>query len=1100
MDSESALQRAYQREKKARKLSEDIASTVSQKLYTTNLSLEKHVQELDSKILLRTSALENANLLLKTMLHKDALTELPNRLAFDQEFQRRIDATERKTFALLTCDINEFKAINNIYGHLMGDNVLKTISNRFQNWVTKNDFVARIAGDEYVVIINRVGNIQKLKASCQNLLNLLSETIAIDNFTLTPKLSVGVAIFPMHGSNLQLLLMSADYARSIAKKRSLKFSTLQFFEENLKDSLAVNQRIAKDLHDAIALKELYLCFQPVISISCQSCEKFEALLRWQHPVHGNIPPDTFIPIAEETGAIIEIGRLVIEEACKQIRIWLDEGIRVNVSINVSAIQFTDINLLQTINSTLLKYSVPPELLGVEVTESVLDNNVIHTSTIIKAFHDQGITISLDDFGTGYSCLSYIQNLRLDIIKIDKAFINDVETNLQSQGITKAIIQMAHALNLKVVAEGVETRQQLIFLLENDCDFIQGYYFSKPLKAELVSGYLKEFEIENNKKALFNKQEREKQSTELVVSLGNGLCFENDAKENQPTETVISNQSLSIATAVFESSAAIMVTDTNSNILRVNAAFTRITGYTVEDALEHKLEYILLGSHNDAFNGATWGQVNQTGLWEGEMLSVRKNGDAYLQFLTIKAVRNPGGAITHYVSTFIDITERRAIEDEIKSLAFYDPLTQLPNRRLFSDRVKHALVTCSRIGYSCALLLIDIDYLKELNDALGHDFGDLLLKQVAKRISYCIRKADTVARWGGDEFVVLLEVLSVESFEAAAQTEVIAQKILHSLDQPYQLNGHEYRTGASIGVTIFKDNEVALDVILKQADIAMYQAKADGRDTIRFYDSRMQEVMAARTVLKQDLREATQNNSFQLYYKIQVNGNGRAVGAEALICWKHPELGMVFLSDFVTLAEESKLILPIGEWLLDTVCAQLTKWQQNPLMRDLVLTVSVTSMQIYQKDFVKQVIETLQRHGINPARLSLELTESMLVRNISDIMNKMNALKKIGVCFSLDGFGTGFSSLKYLKVLPFNQLKINQSFVHDITAGESGRAFVLGIIRMANSFNINVIADGVETKEQRQCLLDIGCSDHQGCLIGEPLPVNEFEALLKKDNN
>ena len=1097
MDSETALQRAYQREKRARKLSEDIASTVSQKLYTANQSLEKHVRELDSKILLRTSALEDANLLLKTMLHQDALTDLPNRLGFEQEFKKRLTKANR-TFAILTCDINEFKAINNIYGHLMGDNVLRVMSHRFLNAVTTNDFVARIAGDEFVVIIDLIDDMQELKASCQNLLTLLSETISIDNFTLTPKLSVGVAVFPKHGTNLQSLLMSADYARSVAKKRSLKFSTLQFFEANLKDSLAVNQRIAKDLHIALSLNEFYLCFQPVVSINSQRCEKFEALLRWQHPVHGNIPPDVFIPIAEETGAIIEIGKLVIEEACKQLKIWLDEGIRVNVSINVSAIQFTDIHLLQTINTALIKYSIPAELLGVEVTESVLDNNVIHTSTIIRAFHDQGIMVSLDDFGTGYSCLSYIQNLLLDIIKIDKAFINDVETNLQSQGITKAIIQMAHALNLSVVAEGVETYQQLRFLVENDCDFIQGYYFSKPLKAELVAGYLKNFEQENEKKVLFNS--KEKQATELIASGTNGLTFENGDKDSQSTQVGMSNQARSIATAIFESSAAIMVTDNNHNILRVNAAFTHITGYTAKDASAQKLEFILLGRDDVSLNKTMWDRVDQTGFWEGEMMSVRKNGDAYLQLLTIKTVKDASGAITNNICTFIDITERRAIEDEIKSLAFYDPLTNLPNRRLFTDRVKHALNTCSRLGLSCAVILIDLDYLKELNDTLGHDSGDLILQQVAMRISNCIRAADTVARVGGDEFIVLLEALNVEAFEAAAQTEVIAQKILHSLYQPYQLDAHEYQSSASIGVTIFKDNEVELGAILKQADIAMYQAKTDGRNTIRFYDSTMQATIAARAVVKKHLLEALNNNSLQLYYQIQVDSIGRAVGAKALIRWKHPELGFVFLSEFIALAEKSRLILPIREWALDTACAQLKRWQQDPLMQDLVLTVSVSSIQIYQKDFEKKVTETLARHGVNPARLRLELAESMLVKNISDIINKMTALNEIGVCFSLDGFGTGHSSLKYLKTLPINQLRIDQSFVRDITAGESDRAFVLGIIRMANSVNMKVIADGVESNEQRQCLVELGCSVYQGCLFSEPLPISEFEVLLKKDHS
>ncbi|MDO7596490.1 MAG: EAL domain-containing protein [Pseudomonadota bacterium] len=596
--------------------------------------------------------------------------------------------------------------------------------------------------------------------------------------------------------------------------------------------------------------------------------------------------------------------------------------------------------------------------------------------------------------------------------------------------------------------------------------------------------------------LFQNEEKDKRAAELIVATKE-LIFQNEEKEKRATELVITNQALSIAAAAFESSAAIVVTDKNNNILRVNLAFNTITGHTVEDVIGQELPPILFGHQDKILNEAAWSRANQEGQWEGEILSIRKNGEAYQQFLTIKVVKDQDDAISYYVSTFIDITERRAVEDEIKSLAFYDPLTLLPNRRLFADRVKHALLTCSRLEPSCAVMLLDIDHFKTLNDSLGHHFGDLLLQQVATRISHCIREADTVARMGGDEFVVLLEALSIETFEAATQTEVIAQKILYSLNQPYQLDGHEYHSSASIGMTIFGDNKVALDVILKQADIAMYQAKTDGRNSICFYDPKMQEVIVARADMEKDLREAIKNNSFQLYCQIQVDSTGRPIGAEALIRWKHPERGIICPSDFIDLAEESRLILPIGQWVLDTACAQLKIWQKNPLTRDLVLSINISARQFHQKDFVKQVKETLQMHKVNPARLKLELTESMLVKNISDIMKTMNALNKIGICFSLDDFGTGYSSLKYLKILPLNELKIDRSFVRDITAGASDKAIVIAIISMANSLNINVIAEGVETEEQRQCLLDIGCSDYQGYLFGEPMPIDEFEALLKK---
>ena len=499
MDNESVFQKAYIREKKARLEAEAIANTISYKLYHANQNLELHIQELDDKISSRTLELEQANSLLKNMLHKDRLTELPNRIAFELEFQNRQEQLTSSRFALLTCDINDFRAINRVYGHSAADSVLSIVGHRLQRSVGKKDFVARIAGDEFAVIIDLASDLQTLRATCQQLLAVASELISLENTTLTPQLSIGVACFPKHGSNLETLLMSADFARSIAKRKKLNASSLQFFEDDLKSALEVSHRIAQDLHTGMELNQFYLCFQPIISLSDQRCEKFEALLRWQHPVLGNIPPDKFIPIAEETGAIIELGKLAIRNACKQIRVWLDEGIRASVAVNISTIQFTDKALLETINTSLDMHGVPAELLGIEVTETVLANNTVETSNLIKAFHERGISVSLDDFGTGYSCLSYIHNLHLDLIKIDKAFVNEIESNAQSKGITKAIIQMAHALGLKVIAEGVERREQLVFLENNDCDFIQGYYFSKPIKGELVSAYLKNCELKSNDK-------------------------------------------------------------------------------------------------------------------------------------------------------------------------------------------------------------------------------------------------------------------------------------------------------------------------------------------------------------------------------------------------------------------------------------------------------------------------------------------------------------------------------------------------------------------------------------------------------------------------
>jgi diguanylate cyclase (GGDEF)-like protein/PAS domain S-box-containing protein len=446
---------------------------------------------------------------------------------------------------------------------------------------------------------------------------------------------------------------------------------------------------------------------------------------------------------------------------------------------------------------------------------------------------------------------------------------------------------------------------------------------------------------------------------------------------------------------------------------------------------------------------------------------------------------------------VDITERKAAEEEIKNLAFYDSLTRLPNRRLLLDRLKRILTSLPRNSSRSALLFVDLDNFKTLNDTLGHGIGDLLLQQVAQRLKSHVRECDTVARLGGDEFVVILEDLSEHALEAVTQTETIGNKILIALNEPYQLATHKCHNTTSIGAILINDYQQAADELLKQADIAMYQAKKAGRNVLRFFDPKMQDTINARAALEGELRIALENRQFHLYYQIQVDNLCRPLGAEALLRWLHPERGLVSPAQFVPLAEETGLILPIGQWVLETACIQLKAWQQDVLTRDLVLSVNVSAKQFRQTDFVAQVKAVVQRHAINPRLLKLELTESMLLESVEDTIATMNALKEINIQFSLDDFGTGYSSLQYLKRLPLNQLKIDQSFIRDIVVDSNDRSIVYTIIAMAQSLNLNVIAEGVETEDQQQLLLSKGCVAYQGYLFGKPVPIEQFETLLKQ---
>lgn len=435
--------------------------------------------------------------------------------------------------------------------------------------------------------------------------------------------------------------------------------------------------------------------------------------------------------------------------------------------------------------------------------------------------------------------------------------------------------------------------------------------------------------------------------------------------------------------------------------------------------------------------------------------------------------------------------------ELTVLAAIDSLTGLPNRRLMQDRLQQAIAAVARSGQHGALFFIDLDNFKKLNDTLGHDMGDLLLQQVATRLTTCVREGDTVARLGGDEFVVMLTDLSEQPNTASEQAEATGNQILSKIMAPHQLAQSVYRVSCSIGVTLFNHHKESVEELLKQADIAMYQSKKAGRGTLHFFDPKMQIAVNERAALDDDLHKAIEHQQFQIYYQAQTDNANIPFGAEVLLRWQHPENGLMSPAQFIPLAEETGLIKQIGQWVLESACMQLSLWQKDAITRDLSLSINVSAKQFHQADCVSQVRTALQRHAIVPALLTLELTESVLLENIEDTITKMHALKEIGVRFSLDDFGTGYSSLQYLKRLPLDQFKIDQSFVQDIAVDGSDQAIVRTIIAMARTLNLDVIAEGVETAEQKQLLMDCGCTHFQGYLFGEPVIIEAFEENLKR---
>lgn len=564
-----------------------------------------------------------------------------------------------------------------------------------------------------------------------------------------------------------------------------------------------------------------------------------------------------------------------------------------------------------------------------------------------------------------------------------------------------------------------------------------------------------------------------------------------------TERKHREEELRIAAIAFESQEGIMVTDTHAIIQRVNRAFTTLTGYCSAEVVGKSPRILSSGRHDKSFYQSMWQEVLQNNYWQGEIWNRRKNGEIYAEWLTLTAVIAPDGTVTHYVGAFSDITKNEEAQAQIHRLAYYDPLTKLPNRRLFEDRLNQALLTAVRSKLYGALLFLDLDKFKIINDTAGHYTGDLLLIEVARRLHDLVRAGDTVARLGGDEFVVLLEDLSADAEEAATQIKFLSQKILNVLALPYRINEHEFYCSASIGVDMFCQDNLSAEELLKHTDMAMYQAKDAGRNALRFFDPAMQTIITARAAIERDLRHALEHNQFSLYYQSQVYKNHRVIGAEALIRWIHPERGLVSPADFIPLAEETGLILPVGQWVLDTACEQLKLWESQPHTQDLQLAVNVSSCQFRQASFVSLIEQTILRHAINPALLKLELTEGLVLGNVQDAIAKMNALRKIGLRFSMDDFGTGFSSLAYLTQFPLNRLKIDQSFVHNIGIKSTDAIIVQTIIGMAHNLGIEVIAEGVETEAQRAFLEQHGCPTCQGYLFSKPVPIDQFEALLNK---
>ncbi len=565
--------------------------------------------------------------------------------------------------------------------------------------------------------------------------------------------------------------------------------------------------------------------------------------------------------------------------------------------------------------------------------------------------------------------------------------------------------------------------------------------------------------------------------------------------------------LHLAQAVFASVQAVLVANPKGVIERVNDAFTALTGYSSAEVVGKTPWLLRSGHHDAAFYAAMRQSIGTTGSWEGEIWDRHKSGAVFPKWMKIGAVHNAQGQLTHLIATYVDISERKRAEEQIHQLAFYDVLTALPNRALLAERLQQRLrSTAHAPGSMGALVCINLDDFKRINDSLGLPQGDALLREVGQRLQACVLGSDTVARIGGDEFAVLLDQTCEGGSETACQVGPLVERLRQALAEPYALEGGHWRCTASLGVAAFGhapikgdekgdglDGAKAVQTLLQQAELAMREAKSQGGDGLHFYDAQLEQAARARVQTERDLDAALAQGHLRLFYQPQVAQDGSIYGAEALVRWQHPQRGMVSPAEFIPLAEQTGQILPLGRWVLQTACAQLAAWQQDPQRAAWVLAVNVSARQFVQPDFVDEVAALLQRSAIVPARLKLELTESLLVAEPEAVVTKMHALKALGLQLSLDDFGTGYSSLAYVQRMPLDQLKIDQSFVRDMPGSTQAVAIARAIAALAHSLGLQVVAEGVETWAQRQALVALGCSLFQGYYYSRPLPLPELLA-------
>lgn len=809
-------------------------------------------------------------------------------------------------------------------------------------------------------------------------------------------------------------------------------------------------------------------------------------------------PDTSLQEAAQRMSAMKVSSVLVVENDEPIGIWTERDV---LKLNFSRPQFLQMPIRQVMSSPVK--TVPTSLSLQELTIRFRDERLRHYVVVNEQGYRCGM-VSQTDVVVNQGIEHYLKLRSIDSVVhrglqslSQHASIDEVAKLMRSAGVD------AVAVEFDDNSWGIITERDMVRnIAKHDGSKLAGDIASKPMVtvSELASLYrVRNMLIESRLRHIGVTADDGRlvgivSFRDILSSMELTYVQELQQALRERDEALsISQRNLMLAEQVIESSLeGIMVTDLQSNIIAVNPAFTRLTGYSAQEIIGKTPAVLSSGRHDKEFYQAMWQQIYDKGHWQGEVWNRRKNGEIYPELLTITAISNQEGVQTHYAALFSDITELKDNEQRIRQLAYYDALTGLPNRRLLEDRLNVAVSNAQRNNKQLALLFIDLDRFKRINDSLGHDIGDQLLSSIAERLKSAVRPHDTIARMGGDEFVALITDLSTPT--TAVQ---IARRMLELLQTPVHIQEHDLVVTTSIGISVFPSDGTDSASLLRNADAAMYRAKGSGRNAIQLYTAAMNARSLENLALENALHHALEKGEFELYFQPVIESvSGKIFSAEALLRWNHAEFGLISPADFLTIAEETNLIVKISDWVIEHACTQLAQWNQSyPQLR---VSINMATRHFYQAHFYQFMQKSIQQAGTNPANITLELTENMLMDDEKKTNERLNSVRELGLSIALDDFGTGFSSLTHLRNYPLDELKIDREFVrniHDLSARDS--AITSSLISLAHKLNLRVVAEGVETLEQAQCLRELGCEYLQGFYFSPPVPASEFEQLLQQ---